>query len=71
VDVRFEVAGNRREFFVGGDLIFGALTVAQDALRRFLVAPEFRLGDARFEAFQAFAMLRSVKDSSAPARCAA
>jgi hypothetical protein len=71
VDVGFEVARNRGEFFVGGDLVFGALAVAQDALRRFLIVPELRLGDARFEAFQAFAMLRSVKDSSAPARCAA
>jgi hypothetical protein len=35
-------------------------------LRRFLIAPEIGLCDAGFEGFQAFAMWRSVKDSSGP-----
>jgi hypothetical protein len=48
-------------------LVFSALAVTQHRLRRFLVAPEIWVRDARFEGFQAFAMLRGVKDNSAPA----
>jgi hypothetical protein len=36
-------------------------------LRGFLIVPETGIGDARFEGFQAFALLRRVKDSSARA----
>jgi hypothetical protein len=49
MDVRVEIAGKRSEFFVSGDLIFGALAVAQDGLRGFLIAPKIGRGDARFE----------------------
>jgi hypothetical protein len=71
VDVRFDVAGNRGEFFVRGNLLFGAFSLAENALCRFLIVPEVGIGDARFETFQSLAVLRDVKDSSARAGCAA
>jgi hypothetical protein len=64
MDIRFNVAGERSEFFVGGDLLFGALAVAENTLCGFLVVPKSGIGDARFERFQAFTVLRGVKDSS-------
>jgi hypothetical protein len=64
IDVRLDIAGNGSELFVGGNLFFGAFAVAQNALRCFLIAPEIGIGDARFEGFQALAILGSVKDSS-------
>jgi len=45
-------------------LLFGALAVAKNALCGFLIVPEIEVGDARFERFQAFAILRGVKDNS-------
>jgi hypothetical protein len=71
MDVGFEVAGERREFVVRGDLVFGAFAVAQDGLRSFLIVPKIGLCDAGFEGFQTLAMWRGVKDSSEPWRCAA
>ena len=53
-------------FLVGGDLLFGALAVAQDGLGRFLIGPEVGLGDAGFERFQTFTMRGGVKDNSEP-----
>jgi hypothetical protein len=50
-------------------LFFGAFAVAQNGLRFFLVVPEVGLRDAGFEGFQAFAVLRRVKDNSGRARC--
>jgi hypothetical protein len=64
MNVRVEIAGKRGELLVRGDLIFGALAVAQDGLRGFLIVPEVRRGDACFEGFQALAIGRGVKDSS-------
>jgi hypothetical protein len=52
-------------------LLFGALAFAENALRGFLIVPEIGVGDARFENFQALAVLRCVKDSSERDRCAA
>jgi hypothetical protein len=49
MDVRVEIAGKRGEFFVGGYLIFGALAIAQDGLRSFLIVPEIGRGNARFQ----------------------
>jgi len=69
IDVGVEIAGERSQPFVGGDLIFGALAIAQDGLRGFLIVPEVGLRDARFQRFQAFAMGSGVKDSSEPWRC--
>ena len=66
VDVGIEIAGERSEFLVSGDLFFGALAVAQDGLRRFLIGPEVGLCDAGFERFQAFTMRSGVKDNSGP-----
>ena len=66
VDVRIEIAGERGEPFVGGDLFFGAFAVAQDGLGGFLIVPEIGLTDASFEGFQAFAMRSGVKDNSEP-----
>jgi hypothetical protein len=68
-DVRFHVAGKSGQLGVGADLLFGALAVAQYCLRRFLIVPEVRLGDTRFQRFQDLAVLRSVKENSGPARC--
>ena len=48
MDVRIEIAGKRSELFVGGYLIFGALAIAQDGLRSFLIVPEIGRGNARF-----------------------
>jgi hypothetical protein len=70
VDVGIEIAGERGQLVVGGDLIFGAFAIAQDGLCRFLIVPEVGLGDARFQRFQAFAMGSGVKDSSEPWKCA-
>jgi hypothetical protein len=64
MDVRLNVTGDGSELRVRGDLLFGALALAENVLRRFLIAPEIGVGDARFESFQAFAILRRVKDSS-------
>ncbi len=67
MDVRLDVAGDGCELLVSGNLFFGPLALAEDALRRFLVVPETGVGDARFENLQALAVLRRVKDSSARA----
>lgn len=67
VDVSLNVAGDRGKSCIRGNLLFGALSVAKNGLRRFLIVPEIRLGDARFEGFQSFAVLRRVKDNSEPA----
>jgi hypothetical protein len=64
VDVRFQVSTDCREPFVGSNLIFGALAVAENGLRGFLIAPEIGVGDAGFERFQAFAVAFGVKDNS-------
>ena len=65
VNVRLDVAGEGFELFVGGELIFDALPVAEDALRFFLIAPKIGIGGAGFEGFQARSVLGSVKESSA------
>ncbi len=65
MDIGLDIAGNRRELFVGGNLFFGTLAFAENALRGFLIVPEIGIGNASFESFQAFAVLRRVKDSSA------
>jgi hypothetical protein len=49
MNVGIEIAGKRSELFVGGNLIFGALAIAQEGLRGFLIVPEIGRGDARFE----------------------
>jgi hypothetical protein len=64
MDIGFDVARKGREFVVRGNLFFGALTLAENALRSFLIVPERGIGDARFERLQALAVLGSVKDSS-------
>jgi hypothetical protein len=67
MDVRLYVARDRGELFIRSNLLFGALPLAENALRRFLIAPETGLGDASFEGFQPLVILRRVKDSSARA----
>jgi len=67
MNVRFDITGNRSQFFVGGNLFFGAFALAQNTLRGFLVVPESGIGDAGFEGLQALAILWRVKDSSARA----
>jgi len=67
MDVRLDVAGDGRELFVRGNLFFGALSIAEDALCSFLIVPKSGVGDARFKRFQALAVLGRVKDSSARA----
>jgi len=67
MDVRLDIAGDGGELLVRGNLFFGPFPLAENALRRFLIAPETGIGDARFESLQALAVLRRVKDSSARA----
>jgi len=67
MNIRFDIAVERSKFFVGGNLFFGALAIAQDGLRRFLIVPEIGIGYASLEGFQALAILWRVKDSSARA----
>ncbi len=67
MDVRFDVAGDGGELLVGGNLLFSVFTLAENALRGFLIVPKIRIGDALFESLQALAILRGVKDSSARA----
>jgi len=67
VDVRLAVAGDGGKLFVRSNLLFGALALAKNGLRSFLIVPETGIGDARLESFQALAVLRCVKDSSARA----
>lgn len=71
MDVRLNVTGDGGELFVGGDLLFSALALAENGLCGFLIVPEIGVGDARFKNFQALAVLRCVKDSSERDRCAA
>jgi hypothetical protein len=71
MNVGIEVVRKRNKFVVGGDLVFGALALAENALRGFLIAPEIGLCNAGFERLQAFAVGRGVKDSSEPWRCGA
>jgi hypothetical protein len=65
MNIGFDIAVERRNFFVSGNLFFGAFAIAEDALRGFLIAPEIGIGDAGLEGFQALAILWRVKDSSA------
>jgi hypothetical protein len=67
IDVGINITRKRSELGIGADLILGALAVPKNSLRRFLIAPEIRLGDARFQGLQALAMLRGVKENSVPA----
>jgi hypothetical protein len=71
MNVRLDIAGNGIEVIVRGNLFFGALPLAQNALRGFLIVPEIRIGGACFQRFQPFAVACGVKDSSARVRCAA
>jgi hypothetical protein len=64
MDVGLDVAGNGRQPLVSGNLFLGALALAENALCSFLIVPEIRIGDARFQGFQALAVLWGVKDSS-------
>jgi hypothetical protein len=64
MDVSFEIAGQRGESFVCGNLLFGALPFTEDALRRFLIVPETGVGDAGFESLKAFTVAFGVKDNS-------
>jgi hypothetical protein len=64
MDIRFNVAGERSEFFVRGNLLFGALAVSENTLCSFLIVPKIGIGYAGFERFQALAVLRGVKDNS-------
>jgi hypothetical protein len=64
-DIGLDVARNGSELFVGGNLFFGTLTIAEDGLGFFLVVPEIGIRYAGFESFQALAVLRGVKESSA------
>ncbi len=64
MDVRLDISGDGSEFVIRVNLLFGALAVAENALCGFLIAPEIGVGGACLESFQAFAILRCVKDSS-------
>jgi hypothetical protein len=64
LDVRLDVAGERFQLLIGGELILDAFAVAKNALGFFLIVPEIGVGSARFEGFQARAVLGSVKENS-------
>ena len=49
VNVGFKIAVHRRELFVGGNLLLGALAFAQNALCEFLIGPKIGIGDAGFK----------------------
>ncbi len=49
MDIRLDVAGDGRELLVRGNLLFGALPFAENALCSFLIVPKIGVGDARFE----------------------
>ena len=70
-NVRLDVAGDGSELVVRGNLFFRAFAIAENGLCCFLIVPEFRVSDAGFERFQAFAVLRRVKESSGRAKCVA
>jgi hypothetical protein len=67
MDVGLDVAGDSGKLLVRGNLFFGALAFAENALCSFLIVPKIGVGDARFESLQALPVLRRVKDSSARA----
>lgn len=67
MDISFQVGVVRSELFVRGDLLFGALALAQNSLSGFLVIPEIGISAAGFEGLQAFAVAWRVKDNSARA----
>jgi len=44
-NVRLDVAGERIQLSIGGELVLGTLAIAQNRLRGFLIIPEIGLGD--------------------------
>ena len=64
-DVGFQIARERCKLFIRSQRSFRALALSQDVLRFFLIVPEIRVGGAFFQALQARAILRDVKDNSA------
>ncbi len=64
MNVRLDVTGDRSELLIRGNLLLGTLSFAENVLRGFLIVPEIRIGDARFESAQALAVLGRVKDNS-------
>jgi hypothetical protein len=51
VNVGFDVAYERIQLALRGDLVFGALALSEDTLCFLLIAPEVRLRDFFFESF--------------------
>src|SRR5208282_1511954 len=70
LEIAFQVVQQAGEFFFVLDRGFSALAVLHGALGGFLVLPEVGASDLLFEGRQALAVAGSVKDSSAPSRCA-
>ena len=64
VDIRLDVAGEGFQLLIGGELVFNALSVAENALRFFLIAPKAGVGSAFLKGLQSRAVLGSVKESS-------
>jgi len=48
IDVRLGIAGDGGELFVRGNLFFGPLPIAENALGGVLIVPEIGVGDTRF-----------------------
>ena len=46
MNIGLDITAEGSKFFVGGNLLRGALAIAEDALRRFLIAPE--IADVNF-----------------------
>jgi hypothetical protein len=70
LNIGFDIIPERGQPFIGGNLGLDALALAKDGLRFFGIAPKIGIGGALFEGLQASAVLFTVKDNSAPARCA-
>jgi hypothetical protein len=66
-EVGFQIAEPALELAVGLDAVIGLLAFLQDSLRCLGIVPEAGFGEFLFEDGQAVAVLRDVKDSSAPA----
>src|SRR5208283_4118093 len=70
LEIAFQVVQQAGEFLVVLNGGFGALALLHGALRGFLVLPKVGASDLLLDGSQALAVAGSVKDSSAPSRCA-
>jgi hypothetical protein len=70
LDVGLDVTGQAGKLRMGGELVFGALTLLQNVLRLFLIVPKVGIRDALLEILYPRSILVRVKDSSVRDGCA-